>query len=165
LFLALYQSGVEVTKVWSRAVASGQTPILVLNSLLLIGFGALATVTTVTGIRALGPEPLQRWPLIVSLVPQLVSISVTGFQYRLCMLGFVGVGAIHQPERVRAGFFAESGTQMLVGFETIAGWQLQLNLAALTPLVLALTAWQWLTTPPNSGLQQTPPSRSRDGRS
>ncbi len=128
----------ELTAVWSEAVAGGQSSVAWANATFITLFAALMLTAMAGGIQLVRGRPNGYRLVLVGLLPQLLSLIVSGFQYRCAMFGFIGIGVAGNSERVRGGFFYDTGTQLLVGFESPPAWALQLNIGALGALVLLL---------------------------
>jgi hypothetical protein len=134
----LLRNAVRLSAIWSRAVAAGQSTIVWANAAMVVVFSVLMLVSIAGGIQMLRGRPSGYWLGLVGVVPQLLSVVTSGFQYRCAMFGFLAVGVAGANEKVRVGMFSESGTQLVVGFDPVPWWAIQLNLAALVAVVLMI---------------------------
>jgi hypothetical protein len=126
----------ELSVVWSQAVATGQAFAASTNALFLAVFVLLMLVAMLGGIQFLRLRRNGLWFALVGLIPQVVSIVVSGFQYRCAMFAMVALGAAGTDEKVKIGLFTELGSQMLLGFDPSSQWMVQLNIGAIGAISL-----------------------------
>jgi hypothetical protein len=116
---------------WPIAVAEGQKAVFFANSVILLGFAALASGAVLGGVLLWKDKRLGRRISIVVLAVQVVFIAVPHFQYKMALLGFLGFGLTGS----RFGLFAETNTQMFLEFDPDDLRAFVVNIPALLMLI------------------------------
>jgi hypothetical protein len=102
-------------------------------------FAFLSAAAVDCGVRLVRNRPCKTWRLLVAVLPQVASVVVSGFQYRFSPAGFLGLAAYSVGKEYRLGVLVQSGTQVILGFESMDEWCVQLNLVAIFVGVLVFS--------------------------
>src|SRR5579862_8739929 len=82
---------IGMLRVAGEAAATGQLAVIFVNVGFALAFMLLSAAAIVTGVQLVRERPYRRWLLWVAVVPQFVSVVMSGFQYRFTPAGFVGL--------------------------------------------------------------------------
>jgi hypothetical protein len=124
------RNAVEMISVLRPALSTGQFGVAVANLAFAMIFASISVACIISGVQLTREKPAKPLLLLGSLVPQLFSIVVSGFQYRFSPAGFLGAAAYSVGPIVRVGILVQNGTQVILGFDPMDEWVVQLNLAA-----------------------------------
>jgi hypothetical protein len=113
-------------------------------------FAFLSAVAVDSGVRLIRNRPCKTWRLLVAILPQAVSVGASGFQYRFSPAGFLGLAAYSVGKEFCLGVLVQSGTQVILGFESMDEWCVQLNVVAIFvgALVFSDSIKRWFADDP-----------------
>jgi hypothetical protein len=128
---------ISATNIWAMlrilgpAIETYQGSTALANIALGLVFAFLSAAAVDCGVRLVRNRPCKTWRLLVAVLPQVASVVVSGFQYRFSPAGFLGLAAYSVGPEYRVGILIQSGTQVILGFEGLDEWCVQLNVVAI----------------------------------
>jgi hypothetical protein len=116
---------------WPIAAKTGQRDVFLANGAILLGFAALVAAALIGGVLLWKGKRLGERLSKVVLAAQLLFVAVPGFQYKVALLGFFGLGVTGS----RAGFVFSVSTCMFLEFDPDDLWAFVVNIPALVMLL------------------------------